>query len=179
MFSAFAFGIEPKIEVRDEGSHTTKGRATDRLGGPGVEDNRVVRQAGGTTCLTCAHSDSEFRFRSIVVLYLNAFGLILKSKLHRIAQNLRPHSCSRFAAITGSLLLASCATSGKLASQERRVLESQNRLLQKIRVERAHPGLLKKLEQDNDVWTAEMNLRNGIDSLMNANEELKRTVEQR
>lgn len=61
----------------------------------------------------------------------------------------------------------------------RRVLEAEADLLEKLKVERRHPPLVKKLHSDDLTSEAETHLRDAIDALLKANAELHSAINTR
>jgi len=61
----------------------------------------------------------------------------------------------------------------------RRVLDAEADLLEKLKDERRHPPLVKKLHADDLTSEAETHLRDAIDALIKANAEMRSALNNR
>jgi len=61
----------------------------------------------------------------------------------------------------------------------RRVVEAESDLLEKLKDQRRHPPLVKKLHSDHLTSDAETHLRDAIDALIKANAELRSALSNR
>lgn len=173
MFGRFEVREFRLTKARDIGSCTTIGRKLDLHGGLGGEADQVARPAGDVTCLTCAQPKSKISTHNNLKLTQSANRTTTDSKPFTPGELLRPISSFALCTFLISSALTGCVTHGRLANQERRVLASQIKLLERVLEERKSPELLKKLRADDDVWTAEVHLRDAIDAELKAAEELK------
>lgn len=156
-----------------------EGRLADRLGGLGGEANQGRRPAGGTTCPACPHRRS--RFSVLVTLHHLISHFISSSRcfLHQSANLFRTSLHFAFVAFALVFLSSACTTTSRSDSQMLRVLDAESQLLEKLKEQRRHPPLLKKIYADDALAEAEANLRDSIDALVKANAELRSTVKQR
>ena len=156
-----------------------QGRLADRLGGPGDEVNRVDRPAGGTTCLACLTPHSTFFCSRILHHFVFLLVSLPCTTLHHI--RFPSPSLLRFAAATAILSFASssCVSAQRSDAQMRRVLQAESDLLEKVKDERRHPPLVKKLHSDSLTSDAETHLRDAIDALIKANAELRSALNNR
>ena len=156
-----------------------QGRLADRLGGPGDAVNRVNRPAGDITCLACPPPHSLF----FVFSFLHHIGSSLVSLSASFLRRFSLHSVAspRFLVVIAILALSSsaCVSPRRSNAQMDLVLSAQAVLLEKLKVERRHPPLVKKLHSDDMTSAAEMRLGDAIDELIKANAELRSALRNR
>lgn len=170
----------PEGRAPRAGSGRRQGRLADRRGGPGDAVNRVDRPAGDITCLACWFLLFAVRFLCTLFHVGSSLASLSRYFLHPI--RFSSASSRRLAAVALVIVFASSAcvsTQHSDAHQMRRVLEAEDDLLQKLKVERRHPPLIKKLRSDETLADAEDHLRDAIDALIKANAELRSAVNNR
>lgn len=156
-----------------------EGRLADRLGGLGGEANQGRRPAGDITCLACPHRRSPgsiwLVLHHLVSHFVSSSRFFLR-RLYFSFTSLRLPIAAVFALF---FLTPACTTPSRSDAQMLRVLDAESQLLEKLKEERRHPPLLKKIYSDDSLAQAEANLRDSIDALIKANAELRSTVKQR